>query len=148
MKMSWTYERKPGYLNDFKLDCYLYQTNQFIKGQITITLHLKIMLFIFLKSLHTWTDFIYFIFKNLLRKEREKHRFVVLLIYIFIGCCLYLPWQRLEPTTLVYWGTTLTTWPTRPGLHCAFWLANLLNEGSRESFWGGVGSGVTIHVLS
>ena len=35
--------------------------------------------------------------------EREKHRFVVLLIYAFISWFLYVPWPANKPTTLAYW---------------------------------------------
>ena len=34
--------------------------------------------------------------------QREKHQFVVPLIYTSIGCFLYVPQVGLEPTTLAY----------------------------------------------
>ena len=40
--------------------------------------------------------------------EGEKHRCVGPLSYALIGCFLYAPCLRIEPTTLVYWDNTLT----------------------------------------
>ena len=40
--------------------------------------------------------------------DREKHRFVVLLIYASIGCFLCVPWSEIEPTTLANLDDTLT----------------------------------------
>ena len=48
-------------------------------------------------------------------KEREKHQFVVPLIYAFIGWYLYVPWPVIQPATLVYWDNALTDWDTQPG---------------------------------
>ena len=48
--------------------------------------------------------------------EREQDiSFVVLLSYAFIGWFLYLPWLGINPTTLVYWDSSLTNWATPPG---------------------------------
>ena len=49
------------------------------------------------------------------KKQREKHRFVVPLIYAFIGWFLYVPWFGIEPTTLAYRDDALTNWATWPG---------------------------------
>ena len=41
--------------------------------------------------------------------EREKHWHVVPLIDTFIGWFLYVPWLGIQPTTLAYWVSALTT---------------------------------------
>ena len=53
-------------------------------------------------------------------RERERHQFVVPLIYSFIGWFLYVPWLGIEPATLVYWDDALTNWATCPG-QLGFW---------------------------
>ena len=47
--------------------------------------------------------------------EREKHRFVDLLIHAFANCFLYVPWPGTEPATLVYQINALTHWAMWPG---------------------------------
>ena len=42
-------------------------------------------------------------------KEREKHRFVVPLIYAFTGCFLYVSWPETEPTTWAFREDALPT---------------------------------------
>ena len=42
--------------------------------------------------------------------EREKHWFVVPLIYSFVGWFLYVPWPGIEPTTVAHWDNALTNW--------------------------------------
>ena len=54
------------------------------------------------------------LFKNLLR-GRERARFVVPLIYAFIGCFLCVLYVGIKPATLVYWDDALTNWATQPG---------------------------------
>ena len=41
-------------------------------------------------------------------REREKHQFVLLLIYAFICSFLYVPWPVIKPTTLEYQDYALT----------------------------------------
>ena len=54
--------------------------------------------------------------------EREKHQFVVPLIYTFSGWFLYVPRLGVKPKTLAYRGDTLTTWaPARAPRHS--WLS-------------------------
>ena len=49
-------------------------------------------------------------------REKEKHQFVVLLIYAFIGWFLYVPWPGLNPQS---WCIRTTLWPTElPGQGC------------------------------
>lgn len=40
--------------------------------------------------------------------EGEKRRSIVLLIYAFTGCLLYVPWPGTEPATLLHWDNILT----------------------------------------
>ena len=54
------------------------------------------------------------------RWEREKHWFVVSLIYAFIGWFLYMPWPGIEPTTLEYQDDAPTNWATQPGSELSF----------------------------
>ena len=56
-----------------------------------------------------WTLFFYWL---IWEKERD-HRFVVPLIYAFIGWLLYVPWLGIEPATLVYSDNALTNWTER-----------------------------------
>ena len=58
---------------------------------------------------------IYWFFRERERERREKHWFVVSLIYAFIDCFLYVSWQGIELATLVCWDDTLTNWATWPG---------------------------------
>ena len=51
---------------------------------------------------------------SLLILERQRHQFVVTLLYAFIGWLLYVPWPRIEPTTLVYRNDVPTNWATWP----------------------------------
>ena len=46
----------------------------------------------------------------------ERERFVIPLIYAFIGCFWHVLWPGIEPTTLAYQDDTLTNWATQPGL--------------------------------
>ena len=48
-------------------------------------------------------------------REREKQWLVFLLIFVFIGWFLYVPWPEIEPSTMAYWDSTLTNWATQPG---------------------------------
>ena len=48
-------------------------------------------------------------------KEIERERFVVPLIYAFIGWLWYVPWLDIKPTTLVDRDDALTNWVTWPG---------------------------------
>ena len=59
--------------------------------------------------------------------EREKHQFVILLIYAFIGWCLHVPWLGIEPTTLVYWEDALTNWATWAGPSFSFFFPSFLH---------------------
>ena len=52
--------------------------------------------------------------------ETDRHRFVVPLVYVFIGCFLYVPWPGIEPVTLAYGDDALTNWATWAGLSCLF----------------------------
>ena len=62
-------------------------------------------------------------------RDREKYWFVVLPMYAFIGCFLYVPWLEIEPSTLAYQDDTPTHCATRPGtkclVHCSFLTSNL-----------------------
>ena len=60
---------------------------------------------------------IFYSFLNWFYRERgrEKHWFVIPLIYAFMGCFLYVPWLGIESTTLLYQDDTLTSWATQPG---------------------------------
>ena len=49
-------------------------------------------------------------------KEKEKHWFVVPLIYAFIGWFLNVPWLGIKPTTLMYQDDTVTSLAILPGL--------------------------------
>ena len=55
------------------------------------------IIFLFVPYLKNFFDF-----RERQRKEREseRHQFVVLLIYAFIGWFFYVPWPGIEPTTL------------------------------------------------
>ena len=48
-------------------------------------------------------------------REREKHLFVIILTYAFIGCFFYVPWPEIEPTKLAYQDDTLTNLATWQG---------------------------------
>ena len=67
---------------------------------------------------HWLFNFLSFCLLILERKggERERHWFVVPLVYAFIGWFFYVPWPRIEPITLVYWDDTLTNWAAWSGL--------------------------------
>ena len=41
------------------------------------------------------------------REKERNNRYVVPLLYSFIGWFLYVPWPGIEPTTLVYLDNTL-----------------------------------------
>ena len=58
-----------------------------------------------------------FTYLFVLERETDRHRFVVPLIYAFIGWFLYVPWQDLVWThyTLVYQDDALTNWATCAG---------------------------------
>ena len=49
-------------------------------------------------------------------RGREKHLFVVPLVYAFIGWFLYVPWSEIKPTMLARQDNTPTNWATQPGL--------------------------------
>ena len=53
--------------------------------------------------------------KLILSRERGKERFVIPLIYAFIGWFLYVSWPGIEPTTLAYRDDALTNWVNQPG---------------------------------
>ena len=48
-------------------------------------------------------------------REREAERFVVLLIYAFIGSLLYVPWPGIEPATLAFGDNALSRGVTQTG---------------------------------
>ena len=50
-------------------------------------------------------------------RQSERPRFVVPLIYAFLGWFLYLLWLGIECATLAYQNNTLTNWATLPGLN-------------------------------
>ena len=52
--------------------------------------------------------------------DREKHWFVVPLIYAFVGWFLYVPWLEMELATLVYGDNVLSNWAARPELLIIF----------------------------
>lgn len=54
------------------------------------------------------------------RREREKHIFVVPLIYSFIGCILCEPWLEIKPATLSFGDDAFTNEATLPGMSVIF----------------------------
>ena len=59
--------------------------------------------------------FIYF------EREREKHQFVVPLVFC-IPWLLYVPWSGIKPATLVHRYDSLTNRGTWPRFHMPFWI--------------------------
>ena len=62
-----------------------------------------------------WTQIYMFFFLLIWEREREKHQFVVPLA--FIGWFLNVAGEGIEPTTVVNWGNSLTSWAAQPGLY-------------------------------
>ena len=52
--------------------------------------------------------------------DRQRHQFVVPLIYAFIGWFLYVPWPGIKPATLACQDDAPTNWATQPVLDCIF----------------------------
>ena len=63
------------------------------------------------------------------RKRRGRHQFVVPLVYAFIGFFLYVPWLGIEPATLTYLDSTLTSWEMWPGPSVAVMSSLLVSLG-------------------
>ena len=59
--------------------------------------------------------FLFLNFYLLILRKREKHWFVVPLIYAFIGWLPYVPWPGIKPATLMYQDDALTNWAPWPG---------------------------------
>ena len=66
--------------------------------------------------------------------RREKHRFVVPFTYAFIGCFLYVPRPRTEPTTLAPGDNTPTELPGQ-GWVSHFWKTSYIPDLSVSPPW-------------
>ena len=81
-------------------------------------------------NIDIWTffkTFLNFLFIDLREKrEREILIFDVPLTDALIGWLLYVPWPRIELTTLAQWDSSLTNWATWPGSFFFFFFKSLI----------------------